>query len=67
MKCTYCGNEIAKGTGTIYVYKIGNMSYFCSGRCYKFAIILKRKNTIKQHKKVVAATVEKIKEVPQKK
>lgn len=43
MKCTHCSKEIPKGTGTMYVYKIGNISYFCSNRCYKNEILLHRK------------------------
>jgi large subunit ribosomal protein L24e len=48
MKCTYCTREIPKGTGTMYVHKIGTLNYFCSGRCYKNAIILKRKMNKKE-------------------
>jgi ribosomal protein L24E len=43
MKCTYCQTEIKKGTGTMYVHKIGTLNYFCSNRCYRSSIILKRK------------------------
>lgn len=43
MRCSYCSNEIRKGTGTIYVFKTGAINYFCSNRCYKNAIILHRK------------------------
>ncbi|MDE1869159.1 MAG: 50S ribosomal protein L24e [Candidatus Micrarchaeota archaeon] len=56
MKCTHCSKEIPKGTGTMYVYKIGNISYFCSNRCYKNEIILHRKLNPKEirGKKVAA-------------
>ena len=43
MKCTYCTKEIKKGTGMVYVYKIGTLSYFCSNRCYKSAVFIKRR------------------------
>ena len=43
MKCTYCSSDIKKGTGTMYVHKIGTVNYFCSSRCYKNAILIKRK------------------------
>ncbi len=43
MKCTYCSSEVKKGTGIMYVHKIGTVNYFCSSRCYKSAILVKRK------------------------
>ncbi len=43
MKCSYCSAEIQKGRGIMYVYKIGNVSYYCSSKCYKNDIVLKRK------------------------
>ncbi|MGC8649027.1 MAG: 50S ribosomal protein L24e [Candidatus Micrarchaeia archaeon] len=43
MKCSYCGIEIKKGTGTMYVRKNGDVSYFCSNRCYKNSIVLHKK------------------------
>ncbi len=32
-KCSFCGNEIEKGTGMIYVEKIGKVYHFCSTKC----------------------------------
>lgn len=58
MKCTYCMTEIGKGMGTVFVYKTGNMAYYCSNRCYTNHIILKRsinKKLVKSRNKVVAA------------
>lgn len=43
MKCTYCTSEIKKGTGMMYVHRIGTLNYFCSNRCYRNSIIMKRK------------------------
>ncbi|HLD10519.1 MAG TPA: 50S ribosomal protein L24e [Candidatus Nanoarchaeia archaeon] len=43
MKCTFCGQEIEKGTGLIYVYKIGKVINFCSKKCEKNLLKLKRK------------------------
>lgn len=43
MKCTYCTSEIRKGTGMAYVFKTGAISYFCSNRCYRSSVIMKRK------------------------
>ena len=32
-KCNFCGNEIEKGTGLIFVEKIGKVLHFCSSKC----------------------------------
>ncbi len=32
-KCGFCGNEIEKGTGMIFVQKIGKVLHFCSSKC----------------------------------
>jgi len=42
-KCVFCGKEIKKGTGTLYVYKTGKNSWFCSMKCQKNLLKLKRK------------------------
>ncbi len=42
-KCSFCGKEIAKGTGKIYVLKSGKKLYFCSMKCEKNMLKLKRK------------------------
>ena len=43
MKCTFCGKVIPKGTGKIYVKKDGKIFNFCSSKCEKNMIQLKRK------------------------
>lgn len=43
MKCTFCGEEIKKGTGKIYVLKTGKLFYFCSNKCEKNLLKLGRK------------------------
>ncbi len=43
MKCSYCSGEVQKGTGIMYVYKTGNINYYCCSKCYKNNIILKRR------------------------
>lgn len=48
MRCSYCSKEIARGTGTMYVYKTGAINYFCSKRCYKNMIVLHRKMNKKE-------------------
>ena len=43
VKCSYCGKLIPPGTGLMFVYKTAKVSYFCSGKCEKNALVLKRK------------------------
>ncbi len=33
--CTFCGEEIEPGTGSMYVKKDGTVYYFCSSKCRK--------------------------------
>ncbi len=44
MKCSYCNNEIERGTGFVFVKKTGVMRYYCSKRCYKFGALHNRKH-----------------------
>ena len=41
--CTFCGEEIARGTGVTYVKKDAKIFHFCSRKCEKNMIKLKRK------------------------
>ncbi|MDO8633979.1 MAG: 50S ribosomal protein L24e [archaeon] len=34
-KCSFCGNELERGTGKIFVKKEGSISFFCSRKCEK--------------------------------
>jgi|SRR3989344_3983525 len=43
MKCTFCGNEVMKGTGIMFVKKDGTIYNFDKGKCEKNFIKLKRK------------------------
>jgi large subunit ribosomal protein L24e len=43
VKCSFCAKEIAKGTGKIYIYKTGKILNFCSMKCEKNLLKLKRK------------------------
>lgn len=43
VKCSFCGKDIPEGTGKIYAKKDGNISYFCSNKCEKNVLLLKRK------------------------
>jgi large subunit ribosomal protein L24e len=42
-KCTFCGNNIKKGTGMIYVKKDAKILNFCSKKCEKNLLKLGRK------------------------
>ncbi len=35
MKCSFCGQEIEKGTGKVFVKNDGKIYYFCSSKCEK--------------------------------
>ena len=42
-KCSFCGNNIAKGTGKMFVYADGKILNFCSSKCEKNLLKLNRK------------------------
>jgi len=41
-KCSFCGYEIAPGTGVNYVRKDGRLQRFCGSKCRKNTLILGR-------------------------
>lgn len=41
-KCSFCGNEIVRGTGKLFVKKDGTIFRFCSSKCEKNLLKLKR-------------------------
>lgn len=41
-KCSFCDNPIKPATGTILVKNDGSILYFCSSKCRKNALKLKR-------------------------
>ncbi len=41
--CAFCGRTIEPGTGMMYVTKRGEILWFCSSKCFKNYIKLKRK------------------------
>ena len=41
-KCSFSGDEIPKGKGILYVKKDGSLYYFCSSKCKKNFLKLKR-------------------------
>ncbi len=42
-KCTFCGDQVEKGRGKMYVYISGKIDYYCSRKCQKNSLKLKRK------------------------
>ncbi|MDE1761912.1 MAG: 50S ribosomal protein L24e [Candidatus Micrarchaeota archaeon] len=48
MKCSFCTKEIEKGTGLMYVKRIGTIRYYCSKRCLKFDVKMKKKPSQKE-------------------
>ncbi len=43
VKCSFCGDVLVRGTGKMYVKIDGKILYFCSNKCEKNMIKLKRK------------------------
>jgi len=41
--CSFCGEEIEVGTGIHFIRKDGSSLYFCSSKCKKNLLVLKRK------------------------
>ena len=41
-KCWFCGEEIKPGTGIMYVKVDGTIMWFCSSKCKKNALKLRR-------------------------
>lgn len=42
VKCTFCSNEIPRGTGKMTIKNDGKLIYFCSRKCEKNMMNLKR-------------------------
>jgi len=42
-KCSFCGNDLEKGTGLLFVFKSGKTAHFCSKKCEKNMLKLGRK------------------------
>ncbi len=43
VKCTFCGKDMNKGTGMMYIKKDARVFYFCSTKCEKNMLKLERK------------------------
>jgi large subunit ribosomal protein L24e len=41
-RCTFCGNELERGTGIMLVKKDGSIHYFCSSKCENNLLHLSR-------------------------
>jgi len=42
-KCTFCGINMPRGTGKMFVQKDAKILYFCSSKCDKNMLKLRRK------------------------
>lgn len=42
MKCSFCDENIEPGTGKMFVRNDGKVFYFCSGKCEKNMLKLRR-------------------------
>lgn len=42
-ECVFCGKEIPRGTGTLFVRRDGTLQFYCSGKCIKNAEKLGRR------------------------
>ena len=40
--CSFCGNQIERGTGKMFVYNTGKILWFCGSKCEKNMLKLKR-------------------------
>jgi len=43
VRCSFCGKDIDKGTGMMYVKKDAKVFYFCSTKCERNLLRLGRK------------------------
>ena len=41
-QCTFCGSDIEPGTGSMYVKLDGSVNFYCTTKCKKNHLILKR-------------------------
>ncbi|MFP3309439.1 MAG: 50S ribosomal protein L24e [Acidilobus sp.] len=40
--CAFCGRPVEPGTGRMYITERGEILWYCSSKCYKSAIKLRR-------------------------
>ncbi len=41
-KCSFCGRSVMLGKGTMFVKNDGSVQYFCSSKCRKSTLFLRR-------------------------
>lgn len=41
-RCIVCGRPVPAGVGMMYVKSDGTILWFCSSKCYKSLVVLKR-------------------------
>jgi large subunit ribosomal protein L24e len=46
MNCSFCKNELEKGTGKMFVKLDGRIFYYCSSKCQKNSRIRDPKNIV---------------------
>ncbi|MBU0461800.1 MAG: 50S ribosomal protein L24e [Nanoarchaeota archaeon] len=74
MNCSFCSKTISPGTGKMYVKTDGKIFYFCSMKCEKNMLLLKRKprqtrwtgEAQKAKKEEMATKKEEVKKAPKK-
>jgi len=42
MKCSFCGEDIEPGTGVMFIRNDGKVLFFCSSKCEKNVLKLRR-------------------------
>lgn len=47
-ECSFCGENLRKGSGLLYVKRDGKPFYYCSSKCKKNALGLKREGRRKR-------------------
>jgi len=63
VECSFCGGKLAPGTGLLFVKKEGTMLFFCSSKCEKNLLVLKRRPTATKWAQAFLASKEAGKEV----
>jgi len=53
MKCSFCGEDIKKGSGLLFVKRDGSLLYFCSNKCRKNLEMGRKQEKLKWTKKEV--------------
>ncbi|HUV03292.1 MAG TPA: 50S ribosomal protein L24e [Desulfobacteria bacterium] len=43
IKCSFCGTSVEPGTGMMFVKRDGTVLYFCSSKCERNMLKLRRK------------------------